>query len=242
MAFVLGLGAIASLATIVRVPYVVTLTQTNDFLFATVDVAIWSTVEPGVGITVVSLATLRPLFRSCLERAGLKSDTRSRSRAYARRSGYHKSSNTGSANTGTGRFVSDNRFFADKKDCTCDRQRGICTCRPTFLEDGTPPEMDPERGMTLGAMAPRAYITSSREHSPPGVGRQAILTTTSLSTVEEPYDWGPRPLNGRQLPTREGLPMLDDIERPSTARTRNDSIKNDSIRNGVSQQRSYHAF
>src|ERR1700761_8704457 len=67
LAFVLGLGAIASLATIIRVPYVVTLTQTSDFLYATVNVAIWSTVEPGVGITGVCMATLRPLFKSCLE-------------------------------------------------------------------------------------------------------------------------------------------------------------------------------
>lgn len=73
VAFVLGLGAVASIASIVRLPYVVTLTHSDDFLWATVEVAIWSVVEPGIGITVVSVATLRPLLRSCLSRAGLKS-------------------------------------------------------------------------------------------------------------------------------------------------------------------------
>lgn len=34
-----------------------------DFLWATTDVAIWSTVEGGIGITASAAATLRPLFR-----------------------------------------------------------------------------------------------------------------------------------------------------------------------------------
>lgn len=37
--------------------------NTADFLYATFDVAIWSTVEPGIGITASAVATLRPLFR-----------------------------------------------------------------------------------------------------------------------------------------------------------------------------------
>jgi hypothetical protein len=35
----------------------------GDFLYSTMDVAIWSTVEPGIGITASAAATLRPLFR-----------------------------------------------------------------------------------------------------------------------------------------------------------------------------------
>jgi hypothetical protein len=37
-----------------------------DFLWATTDVAIWSTIEIGIGITASSAATLRPLFRVLL--------------------------------------------------------------------------------------------------------------------------------------------------------------------------------
>jgi hypothetical protein len=35
----------------------------SDFLYSTMDVAIWSTVEVGIGILASAAATLRPLFR-----------------------------------------------------------------------------------------------------------------------------------------------------------------------------------
>lgn len=35
----------------------------NDFLYSTMDVAIWSTVEVSIGIVASAAATLRPLFR-----------------------------------------------------------------------------------------------------------------------------------------------------------------------------------
>lgn len=54
----------ASSATIVRFPYLHSLTDIDDFLFSTVDVAIWSTVETGIGITASAVATLRPLLRT----------------------------------------------------------------------------------------------------------------------------------------------------------------------------------
>jgi hypothetical protein len=68
-----------STATIIRIPYIKQLAQ-NDFLYSTTDVAIWSTVEPGIGITAAAMATLRPLFRAFLSRSKLfGSSTRSRS-------------------------------------------------------------------------------------------------------------------------------------------------------------------
>lgn len=45
------------------------MTETGDFLFATTDVAIWSTVEPGVGIVAAAIACLRPLFRDFFGRS-----------------------------------------------------------------------------------------------------------------------------------------------------------------------------
>lgn len=54
-----------SVASIIRLRYISDLVS-QDFLFDATDVAIWSTVEPGMGITAASLATLRPLFRSFL--------------------------------------------------------------------------------------------------------------------------------------------------------------------------------
>ncbi|KAE9374487.1 hypothetical protein N431DRAFT_372091 [Stipitochalara longipes BDJ] len=81
VALILALGAIGSTATVVRIPYIKQLAQ-DDFLYSTTDVAIWSTVEPGIGITAAALATLRPLFRTFLSRSKLfGSSTRSRSRS-----------------------------------------------------------------------------------------------------------------------------------------------------------------
>ncbi|KAF3762688.1 hypothetical protein M406DRAFT_26345, partial [Cryphonectria parasitica EP155] len=60
---ILAAGAIASSATIVRFPYLYTLTDVDDFLYSTTDIAIWSAVETGLGITAAGFATLRPLLR-----------------------------------------------------------------------------------------------------------------------------------------------------------------------------------
>lgn len=70
VAGILAFAAIGSTATIVRMFYIHTLTNGPDFLYATTDVAIWSTVEPGIGITASSVATLRPLIRHWLGRLG----------------------------------------------------------------------------------------------------------------------------------------------------------------------------
>jgi hypothetical protein len=55
----------------------------TSIIDATTDVAIWSTVEPGIGITAGSIATLRPLVRHCLWRMGFVEAPRDeRSRTY----------------------------------------------------------------------------------------------------------------------------------------------------------------
>ncbi|CAG8983008.1 hypothetical protein HYALB_00003587 [Hymenoscyphus albidus] len=67
---ILSLGAVGSVSTIVRLPYIQQL-GLKDFLYATTDVAIWSTVEPGIGLTASSMATLRPLFADFFSRSKL---------------------------------------------------------------------------------------------------------------------------------------------------------------------------
>ncbi|KAL3423721.1 integral membrane protein [Phlyctema vagabunda] len=64
IAGVLALGLLAGVATLIRIPYIRVLTITDEFLYATTDVAIWSTIEPGLGIVAFSIAPLRPLFRT----------------------------------------------------------------------------------------------------------------------------------------------------------------------------------
>ncbi|KAH7068824.1 hypothetical protein BKA63DRAFT_96071 [Paraphoma chrysanthemicola] len=67
---VLGMACIASIAVTVRLGYVMDF-KNPDFLYATVDVAIWSDIEQGLAITAGSLATLRPLYRQVAARIGL---------------------------------------------------------------------------------------------------------------------------------------------------------------------------
>jgi hypothetical protein len=59
----------ASTTTIVRIPYLDTLQDKADFLYATSKVGILSTCEIGIGITASAGATLRPLFRRFLGRS-----------------------------------------------------------------------------------------------------------------------------------------------------------------------------
>lgn len=76
-----------------------------DFLYATMDVAIWSCVETSIGISASAAATLRPLFRKFLERTGYGENpvylqSRSKSQPWARavgRMNYKRSASPGSS-------------------------------------------------------------------------------------------------------------------------------------------------
>jgi hypothetical protein len=58
----LGMACIASYAALVRMPYIENF-KSNDFLYGTVDISLWSTVEAGVSVFAANLATLRPLIQ-----------------------------------------------------------------------------------------------------------------------------------------------------------------------------------
>ncbi|KIW05016.1 uncharacterized protein PV09_04172 [Verruconis gallopava] len=79
LAVIMGLGVLASAGPLVRIPYTMSLTSTHDFLYDTVDVGLWSFVEPGLGLTVISVLCLRPLFVKFFRAAcsTLKSDAMS---------------------------------------------------------------------------------------------------------------------------------------------------------------------
>lgn len=97
----------ASVATIVRIPYVHTLGDQDDFLYATSDIAIWSCSETGLGITAACCAVLRPLFREVLASSRflssgalsrghtLNSNTGLPSHTRESRRGYKRSSSSG---------------------------------------------------------------------------------------------------------------------------------------------------
>ncbi|KAL0932209.1 uncharacterized protein CTRU02_213162 [Colletotrichum truncatum] len=67
---ILGLAAVGSTATIVRAFYIPTLLEETNFLHETAGFAIWSTVEPGVGMIAASIATLRPLHQLIVAKMG----------------------------------------------------------------------------------------------------------------------------------------------------------------------------
>lgn len=58
----LGMACIASYAALVRMPYIENF-RSPDFLFNTVDIALWSAVEVGISVFAANLATLRPLVQ-----------------------------------------------------------------------------------------------------------------------------------------------------------------------------------
>lgn len=81
-----------SVASIVRMLYLHTITvPTGEFFVNVSNLSVWSTIEPGVGITVASLATLRPLFSRIVEKT--------RRPSTASHTSPHQTSNGGNACT-----------------------------------------------------------------------------------------------------------------------------------------------
>jgi len=97
---ILGLGVFASTATIVRLKYIVALTDPTDILYAFARTLIWTVTEAGIGISAASIATLRPLFKSFHIHGFSNSGTGSRSRQTPR-TGYVQSYDLGYINGGT---------------------------------------------------------------------------------------------------------------------------------------------
>ncbi|KAJ4258191.1 hypothetical protein NW762_008337 [Fusarium torreyae] len=58
---ILGLAALASLCTIIRLPYVKYYTIIPNYLYNVTNIVIWSIVESGIGIVAGSLPSLRKL-------------------------------------------------------------------------------------------------------------------------------------------------------------------------------------
>ncbi|KEF57970.1 uncharacterized protein A1O9_05893 [Exophiala aquamarina CBS 119918] len=69
---ILGMGCVAAIAVLVRMAYVRDFAD-PDFLWATVNIAVWSDIELGLAITAGSLACLRPLVHIVNAKLGLSS-------------------------------------------------------------------------------------------------------------------------------------------------------------------------
>ncbi|UKZ74634.1 hypothetical protein TrVFT333_002304 [Trichoderma virens FT-333] len=62
VAIILGMGAFASCATIVRLRYLTLYSNPAEFMFGTGRIGLWSIIEEGIGIIAGSLHALRPLL------------------------------------------------------------------------------------------------------------------------------------------------------------------------------------
>ncbi|KAL7939184.1 hypothetical protein V8C35DRAFT_275038 [Trichoderma chlorosporum] len=62
VAVILGMGAFASCATIVRLRYLTLYDNPTEFMFSTGKIGLWSIIEEGIGIIAGSLHSLRPLL------------------------------------------------------------------------------------------------------------------------------------------------------------------------------------
>ncbi|KAI7279623.1 hypothetical protein KC345_g5236 [Hortaea werneckii] len=92
--FVILLGAAGSVCSVVRLPYITDFAPGSDFFLKSSRFTLWSVAECGICIIAASLATLRPLVRTCLEGA----------RESLIRSGHSRQKNTGTSQSTSGRY------------------------------------------------------------------------------------------------------------------------------------------
>ncbi|CAG7564518.1 unnamed protein product [Fusarium equiseti] len=64
VSIVLGLAAVASLCTVIRLPYLKAFSDPHDYLYNVAYIVLWSTAESGIGIIAGSLPPLRKLVSS----------------------------------------------------------------------------------------------------------------------------------------------------------------------------------
>jgi hypothetical protein len=64
VALLLSLANVGSVATLIRIKAIHQIATSSDFLFATVDLVIWSGAEVGIALIAASMATYRPLFKT----------------------------------------------------------------------------------------------------------------------------------------------------------------------------------
>ncbi|KAF2873339.1 hypothetical protein BDV95DRAFT_338719 [Massariosphaeria phaeospora] len=131
---ILSMGCVASTAVIVRMAFVMNF-QSPDFLYDTVDIAIWSDTEQGLAITAGSLATLRPLYRLISERLGLSTSSTSPKGASGRESpDWYRTASTNKRKR-SGPFSLLTLTRPDRSRQSDDEEYGICELPPIHLRN-----------------------------------------------------------------------------------------------------------
>ncbi|KAH8911740.1 hypothetical protein BR93DRAFT_12679 [Coniochaeta sp. PMI_546] len=170
VAAILSFAAVGSSATIFRSTVLWTLMDGDDFLYATTDVAIWSTVEPGIGIAAASMATLRPLFQLLSYKTGFSQNGpsnpawRQRNRGHGRsRSGYTQTGEFSS--TRMQRFRPDLYYAATTVSAEDSKAAHHCTIEAA--QSGTPRGQLGDTQMSATAVRKTIEVTITNSGTEP---------------------------------------------------------------------------
>ncbi|KAH6671204.1 cation-transporting ATPase 4 [Halenospora varia] len=134
----------ASLATIARIPYAKQLLSNPDYLYNFTDLAIWSTVEIGLGLAASSLATLKPLFR----RLKILTTTRNAS-ASIKQTGQSSTLHSRKLSTLSLKLQGRSKNFTEIGDCL-GGESGIVKTTAWSVRPGEREAKDLEMGVMIG--------------------------------------------------------------------------------------------
>ncbi|KAI1096452.1 hypothetical protein F5B19DRAFT_147474 [Rostrohypoxylon terebratum] len=160
----LALGSIASIATIIRIPFIWQLSTANDdTLHIFTVVSIWSTVENGLGLIASSLATLRPLYRKIFGTAGSRARTPS-----AKRRSFYSWRRSGTVNANHMRGDGNVEYYRMSK---CLNNRSDNSGKDSREDSGgvydgySGPQYGRDYGKELGKIPERVKIRDPRDES-----------------------------------------------------------------------------
>ena len=111
-----------------------------DFLYDTVDIAIWSDIEQGLAITAASLATLRPLYRVLVAHLGW-----SESSTVPLNEGKETPYPSSDFNNGQNKKKRNGQFSLisyTRNDGADEEEYGLESCRPVKLRDDLVGDVD----------------------------------------------------------------------------------------------------
>lgn len=154
--------------------------RSDDFLYKTVDIAIWSDIEQGLAITAGSLATLRPLYRIVAQRLGLtESATNQKASEKNSREWYRQSSSNKRKRSGPFSLVTLTRPDKTAHGRDSDEEYGMGNLQPIQLRDDLIEENPQEKGYNSWRIQVGSGDGSEEELNKDGLG--GITRQTDIS-------------------------------------------------------------
>ncbi|KAM0237794.1 hypothetical protein ACHAP5_008917 [Fusarium lateritium] len=182
---IMAMACVASSAVVVRFAFVKDF-KNPDFLWATIDIAIWSTTEQGLAITAGSLATLRPLLRSLGRRLGISTSGRSELRDTDQHmgSGGFRAAGGTNGSSNKQRDLFSLATFAREDDLDGHGRDGQTTYAGEHHYDG---RSSAEKGISAWSVRRAADNGSEEELTGTGTGgaSRAVKVTTTFQVQED---------------------------------------------------------